>query len=134
LEVARLLEEYEPTEAKKRFEQSHTASQLKREAPDNLASLLGFFGRTPQNETQALLAAIASDGPGVSLNEIESLNIRTLVIGTAHDFIHPLEMAHELADLIPKAQFVEITSKTSNPMQYQAEIQSALRHFLQEME
>ena len=133
-EVAQLLAEYEPTQAKLHFEKSQTAAQLKRDAPDNLASLIGFFGRTPLAETQALLTAIASDGPGVSLSDIAKLNVRTLVIGTAQDAIHPLAMAQELADLISGARLVEITPKSSNPQQYQAEFQSALRRFLQEME
>lgn len=133
-EVAQLLKEYEPAEAKMRFEKLKTGVQLKRAAPDNLTSLLGFFDRVPQSETQALLASIAGDGLGVSIDEIKNLKIRSLVIGTAQDVIHPLEMAHELADLIPNSRFAEITSKTSNPIQYQAEFQSALRQFFEEME
>lgn len=133
-EVAALLAEYEPSMAKSKFENSRTAVRLKHESPDNLASLIGFFDRAPHSETQALLAAIASDGPGISRSEIANLDVRTLIIATAHDAIHPLSMARELAGLIADVRLVEITSKTSNPVQYQAEFQSALRRFLQEFE
>ena len=133
-DVARLLAKYEPTEAKLRFEESPSAARLSQDAPDNLKSLLGFFDRTPIAETQALLATISADGPGVSLEQISRLSVPTLVIGTAQDAIHPLAMATEIKDLIPNARLVEITPKSSNLQLYRAEFQTALRQFIQEME
>lgn len=133
-ELAQLLADHEPSNAKLLFENSKTATQLKHDSPDNLASLLGLFDRKPHAETQALLASIANDGPGVSLLEIENLNVPTLVIGTEQDAIHPMAMARQLADLVSDARLVQITSKSSNPQQYQAEFQLALRRFLQEFE
>ena len=133
-EVARFLEQYEPGEAKSRFEQSPTAIRLKRDAPDNLKSLLSFFSRTPIDETRALLSAIAADGPGVGVEEISRLRLRSLIIGTAQDAVHPLSLAKELAELIPEAHLMEITSKARSPRQYQAEFRSALRYFLKGFE
>lgn len=133
-EVAQLLSEHDPAQAKLLFENSKIATQLMRDAPDNLTSLLNVFDRTPHAETQALMAAIAGDGPDISRNEIAKIDFRTLVIGTTQDAIHPLSMAEELAGLIPAAQMVELSSKSANLHEHQAEFLSALNHFLQELE
>ncbi len=133
-EVARYLATYEPAEALLQFERSVLAAELASDAPDNLASLLGFFKRTPAAETQVLQAAIANDGPGVNRAEIAGLDCPTLVIGTERDVTHPIAMAREIADLIPNARFVEITSKADNVEQYRAEFQNALRHFTMEID
>ena len=133
-DVARYLAEYQPIEAQSRFEKSPTAARLRREAPDNLASLLGFFKRLPLAETQALLEAIASDGPGVSRDEISKLDCLTLVVGTKRDAIHPLAMAKQVARLIPNARLVEITSKADNAEQYRTEFCEVLRHFIEEID
>jgi pimeloyl-ACP methyl ester carboxylesterase len=47
---------------------------------------------------------------------VRALAIPTLVIGTDHDFIHPLSYAQILADLIPAAKFKAITSKVVSTM------------------
>ena len=133
-EVAQFLAEYEPGEALSLFESSPIAQRLRKGGPDNLASLLGFFQRFPLSETQALLSAIASDGPGISSDEIANLSCPTLVIGTARDVIHPLAMAEEVASLIPRARFVEITPKGDDAERYQADFQTALRQFLKEID
>ncbi len=133
-EVARLLATYEPADALLRFLASPTATRLKRDAPDNLASLIGFFGGTRVTETQALLAAIASDGPGVSRDDIAGLECRSLVVGHARDAIHPLTIAQEIANLIPRAQFVEITPKADGAAKYRKELREALRLFMTEIE
>jgi pimeloyl-ACP methyl ester carboxylesterase len=133
-EVASLLATYEPTEALLRFQASPTAAQLRRDAPDNLTSLTGFFNATRVTETQALLAAISSDGPRISRDEIAGLQCPTLVIGTARDAIHPLTMAQEIATLVPRAQFAEITPKADSPEKYRAELREVLRLFMTEID
>jgi pimeloyl-ACP methyl ester carboxylesterase len=132
--VADLLSTYEPAEALSRFLASPTTAILEREAPDNLASLIKFFDGTRASENQALLSAIANDGPGLSRNSIAGLECRTLVIGHARDAIHPLEMARDIANLIPRAQFVEITPKADSPENYRKDFQGALRRFMTEIE
>jgi pimeloyl-ACP methyl ester carboxylesterase len=85
--VGRLLAELSQEDARKAFEASEIARLLAEKAPDNLASLRGFFSREPQATTAALLQAIAADGPGVSEEDLRNLEIPTLIIG--HDIDHP---------------------------------------------
>ena len=92
-EVGDLLSRHSPEHARARFERSQTAARLAREAPDNLASLIGFFSRHPHDMTAELLKRIAADGPGVTRDEIARLRLRTLVIGTIKDEAHPMSHA-----------------------------------------
>jgi hypothetical protein len=75
-------------------------------APDNLASLRGFFSREPQATTAALLQAIAADGPGVSEEDLRNLEVPTLIVGHDIDYVHLLSYAAaiQLTPLIPWAE------------------------------
>jgi len=130
--VGRLLAEHPPERARAAFERSGTAFALAREAPDNLASLRGFFGRLPRETTVALLTTISADGPGVDEAEVGRLAVPTLVIGHRRDHVHPLAHAAALARLIPGARLVEITPKAEDRGRYVADFRSALHAFLAE--
>ena len=129
-EVGEFLARHPPEDARIRFEGSPTAARLRREAPDNLATLIGFFSRQPHDTTSRLLRRIASDGPGVTREQIGRLAVPTLVIGHAKDESHPLRYAETLADLIPRAQLATITPKAESRAAYVADFRAALARFL----
>jgi pimeloyl-ACP methyl ester carboxylesterase len=131
-EVGELLRRYPAAQAQGIFEASATAQRLAREAPDNLASLQGFFSRTPRDVTAALLCAISADGPGVSAAQLRAVAVPTLVIAHARDEVHPLGLARQLAGIIPTARLVEITPKAVDRQRYAADFRNALAHFLKE--
>jgi pimeloyl-ACP methyl ester carboxylesterase len=131
--VAGLLHQFTPQQALRRFEQTETAKRLAVEAPDNLVSLRSFFAREPIAVTQALLARISADGPGIDRGAISAISVPTLVIGHARDAIHPLAMAQKLASLIPSARLAEITPKADDLARYRADFRTALATFLQEL-
>ena len=128
--VGELLAEHAPDEALGLFEATDVAADLTRFAPDNLASLRGFFRRQPIALTSALLSRISADGPGVDLNDLASLRLPVLVIGHDRDSVHPISLAREMAAAIPTAKFVEITPKVTDLARYQADFRAALAEFL----
>ncbi|MQT11877.1 alpha/beta fold hydrolase [Segnochrobactrum spirostomi] len=130
LEVGRLLAAHAADDARALFEASDTARTLAAEAPDNLASLRGFFTREPIPVTSDLLTAISLDGPGISEAELAALRVPTLVIGQARDLVHPLSHVRRLADLIPGARTVEITPKGEDKPRSLAEFRAVLAEFL----
>lgn len=132
-EVGRLLQTLPPDEAKAAFLAGPTGQRLAGEAPDNLASLTGFFARQPIAVTAALLTAISNDGPGVTDEEVSRIAVPTLVIGHDHDVIHPIAYARELAERIPAARFVQITPKTESRTHYVADFRHAMSTFLKEL-
>ncbi len=128
--VGRLLRDYSASEARARFEASETAKQLSLAAPDNLASLRGFFSRQPFSITAELLCRISEDGPGVSQAELGKINLPTLVIGHEQDAVHPMSYARTLAQWIPKAHLVQITPKALDLEAYHNDFRTALKSFL----
>ena len=131
LEVARLLGDLPQEDAREAFEVSETARHLADVAPDNLASLRGFFSREPQTITAALLQAIAEDGPGVSEEDLRKLETPTLIIGHDIDYIHPLSYAATLARLIPHSELVRITPKAVSKPAYLKDFHTAITNFLE---
>lgn len=128
-EVARLMAQDATPAAT--FAKSVTARHLALAAPDNLASLSGFFTR-PQATTAGLLAQIAQDGPGITEADLHHLKIPTLVMGCAEDVIHPLAHASTLARLIPGARLVELPAKGRNKPAHIAALHQTLTLFLKE--
>src|ERR1700722_65286 len=128
--VGRLLAELSQEEAREAFEASEIAALLAEKAPDNLASLRGFFTREPQATTAALLQAIAADGPGVSEEDLRSLKMPTLIIGHDIDYIHPLSYAATISQLIPRSQLISVTPKALSKASYLKDFHAAVSDFL----
>lgn len=116
--------------ARAAFLDSASGRLLAAEAPDNLASLAGFFAPERPAWTGALLSAIAADGPGVTERQVHDIAVPTLVIGHGRDLAHPLACAARLAALIPGARLIEITPKATDKAAYLAEFRQALVEFL----
>jgi pimeloyl-ACP methyl ester carboxylesterase len=129
-EVGALLRSHPPDMARAMFAGSQTAKTLAVDGPDNLSTLMGFFRREPVDVTAALLSAIATDGPGVTRDELRAVKVPTLVIGHGMDVIHPLHMAEELAAIIPAARLVRITPKAEDRARYVTDMCAALTQFL----
>ncbi|OJF89786.1 alpha/beta fold hydrolase [Pararhizobium antarcticum] len=128
--IASLLKDHAPEEARRLFAASETAAELRANAPDNYASLLGYFDRPDATAFASVLADIAADGPGVSEAEAAALAIPTLVIGNSQDAIHPLASARTVAQTIRAATFVEVEPKATDKVRHFAEIRAAISHFL----
>lgn len=130
IEVGKILSGRLPEVTAQFFAEGQTADQLKRNAPDNLNSLMGFFAREPREVTAALLSQIAADGPGVSSEDIRNIAVPVLVLGTERDIIHPFHYCKVLSGLIDKSRLVKITSKSDNKARYVEEFRGALAAFL----
>ncbi|UCI18757.1 alpha/beta hydrolase [Mesorhizobium sp. B2-1-8] len=130
VEVAELIDRLPLDEARAAFASSATATRFRREAPDNLASLLGFFARDNATVFAEVMQAIANDGPGVTRAEAADLARPTLVIGSGVDLVHPLATARELANTIPGAAFAEVTPKATDKNSHFTEIRAAIGGFL----
>ena len=130
LEVGDWLSRMQPDRALAAFEASSTARWLAEVAPDNLASLRGFFSRQPIAETVELLSRIPADGPGVCDDEVRAIRVPVSVIGHERDVIHPMAHARALAALMPHARLVEITPKAVDKAAYVHDLHAALRQHL----
>jgi pimeloyl-ACP methyl ester carboxylesterase len=129
-EVAELIKYHLHQEARTIFEASETGERLRREAPDNLASLLGYFDRPDIGAFADVLADIAADGTGVSEADAARFEMPTLVIGNRMDAVHPMATAEMMANAIPGALFAEVPAKAIDSAGHSAAVRAALHHFL----
>lgn len=132
-EVGQLLAEHDGERARALFVAGPTHARLAAQAPDNLASLMGFFDRKPQAGTAALLARISADGPGISADDLRRIAVPTLVLATEDDAIHPVAHAKRLAGMIPGARLTLLTPKGAGKPAYIAEFHAALGGFLKDL-
>lgn len=112
-----------------RFAGSPVGLQLAQHGPDNLASLLGFFGADDPDALADLLLAIALDGPDITRHDMSRLTMPVITVGHGIDVVHPLAYAHQLAAWIPGARCVEITPKATDKQAYRTELHTALSTF-----
>jgi len=129
-EIADLILLHGLERAKAVFAESQTAMRFKREAPDNLASLLGYFDRPGAAQFADILRDVAADGPGVSVDDAAAITVPSLIIGNALDAVHPLSAARTLAAAIPGAVFAEVSPKSLDSNRHFAELHTQITSFL----
>lgn len=133
-QIAFLLANHDAAIAMKMFESTPMAIAIAAKSPDNYSTLMSLFVRQPVQQTQALLAAIANDGPGVTHAQVAALVMPTLIIGTELDVVHPMAMAEKLASLIPQASLARVTAKSDDRDTHVADVKESLHLFLKEIE
>lgn len=121
IEVARMIASGRP------FDGSATAQRLA-DAPDNLASLRGFFARPG---FAPVLAAISADDPGLTADDIARMDIPALILSAPRDHIHPKALAEELAALLPRTRHVELPDKALHPDLHRSDAARHIAEFLQ---
>jgi pimeloyl-ACP methyl ester carboxylesterase len=98
--------------------------------PDVATSLSLQFQNPRAEETAFKLERIIHDMPHPDHRAWSTVRVPTLVLGNQLDPVHPFEYATELARVIPGAEFREITSKSVNLDQHNADVQRCLDEFL----
>ncbi|SCW48960.1 Pimeloyl-ACP methyl ester carboxylesterase [Rhizobium mongolense subsp. loessense] len=129
-EIASLLRSHSLADGRALFAKSATAQRLRVDAPDNLASLLGYFERADASAFADVLGDIASDGTGVSQEDAANLALPALVLGNRQDAIHPIAVAQLMADTLPKAHFLEVPAKASATKAHFAAVRTGILQFL----
>lgn len=127
--VGRLLAE-NPEGARSTFETSQIYTMLSEYFPHNLRAILDLFDSEPHDVTASLLERISLDGPGVTIEEVCSINMPTLVVGTENDIIHPLDYARAFSKIIPGATLSVITPKFDDVDRYRQDFRNVLSTFL----
>ncbi len=131
LHIAKLLRRFGTEVGLRRYEQSEILAEVQSVSPDNAASLCSFFSRKGEESTIELLSRIPNDGPGISATEIAMIAVPTAVIANGEEYIHPIQYAEQLRNLIPGSSFQIITSKTLDKGLYVSEFRAAIASFLQ---
>ena len=115
---------------KEGFANTPTARHYAVHAPDNLASMIGFFQKTNPQTNASLLRAIAASGPEITAQDVRNITAPTLVLGTGMDLVHPLSHAQSLAAAIPNARLAEIAAKALDRAKHAGEFRATVADFL----
>ena len=136
--AARCLEDHESDSeetgrqaAKEQLMATDAFAALKSASAHNAKSLLRQLDSPDRVVARHLLAQLAVDGPGLSLDDYGTLTMPVQVIGHGEDVVHPWAMAEGIAAAIPGAQLVSITPKSENLEGYLSDFRAALLQFLQ---
>jgi pimeloyl-ACP methyl ester carboxylesterase len=128
--IAELIRDHGPPAASDIFKLSEPYLAIARDCPDSAASLLALFLDPRALETVDRLELIPQDAPNRDRSQWRGLAVRTLVMATRADPIHPFEYGQVLAQEIPGARFEELTPKSISLARYTSDLNRSLADFL----
>jgi sugar phosphate isomerase/epimerase/pimeloyl-ACP methyl ester carboxylesterase len=130
--MARMIRQHGAQKGLEVFKLSALYQNVLKQSPNAAKSLVGQFLHPRAEETVALLERIPLDAPNHDRAEWRAINVPTLVLANHQDPIHPFEYGATLAREIPGASFKELTPKSVNVEQHNAEAQRFIEDFLLE--
>jgi pimeloyl-ACP methyl ester carboxylesterase len=128
--ITKLIAAHGPIKGQQLFKQTLEYEQTRQQWPDVAASFAAQFERPGIEDTGFKLERIIHDTPSLDRREWSRIKVPTLVIGNREDPIHPYEYAAQTAELIPGAEFREVTSKAINLDQHNADVERVIGEFL----
>lgn len=129
-EVATYIRRFGVAEGRAKFPETDVYREMQKVSQDCADSLLRQFDHPRAAETVVKLERIPADCPTQSLEEVRQVQTPTLVLANHHDPIHPFEYGETLAKTFPNARLHEITSKSTDIDQHQADVQKHVEEFL----
>lgn len=82
-------------------------------------------------ETTALiLDRMVSDCPFPSLSQLKQIGVPALILASEDDFLHPIEIAHELHRAIPGSEFREVPSRYVNEIEHRSRVVEEVANFI----
>lgn len=128
--VAQFLRQHGAKRGAELFRQTQEYLRFLREAPDNANTLLNLFDHPRAEETVIKLDRIPQYAPIHTRQHWKTISVPVLVLANRQDPIHPFEFGETLSQLIPGAEFRELTPKSVSLERHSAEVQRHLEDFL----
>ncbi|MCS6826611.1 MAG: alpha/beta hydrolase [Caldilinea sp.] len=128
--IAQLIRRWGAARGLEHFMQSAEYLEMARTAPDAARSLCKQFMHPRAEETVVKLERIPRDAPSRDRREWTTIAAPTLVLANRLDPIHPYAYGEIIAQMIPGAQFRELTSKSVDPVRHTQETQEFIQSFL----
>jgi pimeloyl-ACP methyl ester carboxylesterase len=128
--LAEYIRKFGAWEGAQRYQQTEAFEHVRKVSPDNANSLLAQFTHPRAEETVAKLERIPSYIPHHPRDAWRHIDVPTLVLANRQDEIHPFEFGETFAQLIPKAEFHEITAKSTSKDRHNTDVQQRISDFL----
>lgn len=135
--VARLgawLRQYGPDGARRRLHADAFFARLRDEIPGCAASIervLDAPGVDPARDARGrVLVDMVASVPCPDLAALRALTLPAIVVASASDPLHPVEMAHTIADAMPNASFVSTPPRYLEPSAHARAVTAAMSTFM----
>jgi pimeloyl-ACP methyl ester carboxylesterase len=130
--ISQLLRDHGRVTGKQQFTQTREYLETLSRWPNVAASLAGQFDNPLAEESAFKFERIITNCPNHDRREWTKIAVPTLVLANQHDPIHPYEYGEVLAQLIPRAELREITSKSVSVDRHGVDVQRSLDGFLRD--
>jgi pimeloyl-ACP methyl ester carboxylesterase len=127
--ISHLIREHGPIKGKQVFQMTEDYKETLRQWPDVAASLAGQFDHPHVEESAVKFERIITDTPSVDRRDWAQIKVPTFVLANRRDPVHPYEYGEVLAKRIPDAELRELTPKSVNLEQHNADVQRHLEDF-----
>jgi pimeloyl-ACP methyl ester carboxylesterase len=128
--IAQLIRRWGPARGLELFKQSEIYTEVLKLSPDAAKSLCGQFENPRAEGSVAILERLPRDAPNADRRQWASITVPTLILATRQDPIHPFEYGEQIAQIIPNAEFHEITPKSISKEQHVLDAQATIESFL----
>lgn len=128
--IAGFLEKYGSTDGRRHFEQTTEYAAMLRSDPVACASFCEQFGKVQAVERAGRLREMPQSCPIRHWEEVDTLEIASLVVGCEADFVHPFSYAIEWANRLRRSQLVQVPPKSAGTSRHNQAVQSAVTYFL----
>jgi pimeloyl-ACP methyl ester carboxylesterase len=115
-----------------RFAQTAPFRQIQDALPQAAASIAGMFSRQQQAATHRILTHLVADAPIPEMESLAGISQPSLILGNQDDPLHPLEIAMEIAAVIPHSKMKTVTSRYVDAAKHRQEIRAHVLTFLTE--
>jgi pimeloyl-ACP methyl ester carboxylesterase len=130
LRIGELLQKVDPAKGKRIFMEQEEFVILEQTAPAVADSLVGQFDAPNAGAYAARLIQIPASIPFENDGELTQIPQETLILGTGQDPVHPLWMAEKMADMMPRASFFVVSSKSEDVNKHFEEASNHINAFL----
>ena len=127
--IGELIRDHGAQKGKELFKASKDYADLQRMSLEAAASNLSQFDHPRAEETVVRLLRIPNDAP-CSGRAWKTIKVPTLVLASRMDPQHPFLFGETLAREMPKATFVEVTSKAISVTRHPTEVRAHVEDFL----
>lgn len=128
--IAEYLCKYGAKEGALKFCKLDVYKAIAAESADTALSLVGQFSNPRAEEAVVRLMCVPKDTPVDNVIDITSLRLPTLVLANRQNPVHPYQYGEKLAELIPNAEFEELTPKSIDANQHAADFQRTVTGWL----
>ncbi len=113
--VGALIRKFGPEQGRQIFTKFEGFTLMEREYPAAAQSLLDQFEKEAAQERAIRLESFPKQVPVENREQLQSLEIPTLILGCQQDPIHPFAYAQQLKHDIPGSELEEVPSKSIDP-------------------